>query len=514
MAEQAKDLTGPDLAAGIALESLLENTPLLGHAGGEAVVLVRRGEEISALAASCSHYGGPLAEGLVVGGTLRCPWHHARFSLETGEAVGAPALSAVACFEVTRADGRVRVGARKGVPARRLAAGVPASVVVLGSGAAGAAAVEMLRQEGYRGPLTLVGAEAPVDRPNLSKDYLAGTAPEEWIPLRPPEFYRDLDVELILGDPATALDSRAHVVTLQSGRRLGYGALLLAPGAEPVRLPIPGAELPHVRTLRTLDDSRALIGIASRATQAVVIGASFIGLEAAASLRHRGLTVHVVGKETLPLERVLGAEVGRFIQKLHADQGVHFHLGTGPRSISAREVELESGDRLAAELVVMGVGVRPRVQLAEAAGLQIDNGVVVDEQLRASAPDVWAAGDAARVPDPRSGESVRVEHWVAAERQGQAAARSMLGRGSRFVDVPFFWSAHYDVVLRVVGHASSWDAVTVHGSLEAREATVAYQRGGVVLQVLTVGRDAVSLAAEAAMERGDANGLQEILERG
>jgi len=511
MSEQANELVGPDLEAGIEVKELAEHKPLLGHWRGEAVVLIRRGDQISALGASCSHYGGPLAEGLVVGETLRCPWHHACFSLKTGEALGGPALSAVPCFEVARSGGRVTVGAKRTPPARSLRSGVPASVVVVGSGASGAAAVEMLRQEGYRGPITLIGGEAPVDRPNLSKDYLAGTAPEEWIPLRPLDFYRELNVELVLGNPAVALDPKAHTVTLQSGRRVGYGALLFSPGAEPVRLPIPGADLPHVRTLRTLEDSRALIDFASRAKQVVIIGAGFIGLEAAASFRHRRLTVHVVGKETLPLERVLGPEVGRFVQGLHVEQGVRFHLGTGPRSISAQEVELENGEKLAADLVVMGVGVRPRVQLAEAAGLRVDNGVTVDTQLRTSAPDVWASGDVASVPDPRSGERLRIEHWVVAERQGQAAARSILGRGSPFSDVPFFWSAHYDVVLRTIGHARSWEAIEIRGNLEARDATVAYRRGGTVLQVVTIGRDAVSLAAEAAMERGDTAALESVL---
>jgi apoptosis-inducing factor 3 len=513
MAEQPKELIGPDFTAGIELERLRDNEPLLGHAHGEAVVLVRQGNLVSAVGASCTHYGGPLNEGVVVGETLRCPWHHARFNLKTGEAVGAPALNPVACFEVIRTAERVTVGARKPVPVRTCTSGVPASVVVIGSGAAGAAAVETLRREGYHGPVTLVGGEAPVDRPNLSKDYLAGTAPEEWIPLRPPEFYRELEVDLVVGDEAVALDPPHHEVALKSGRRLTYGALLLAPGSEPVRLPIPGADLPHVRTLRTLEDSRAIIRLAAQAKKVVIIGASFIGLEVAASLRHRGLPVQVVAKEALPLERILGPEVGRFLQALHVEHGVTFHLQTGPRSISASQVELENGERLDADLVVMGVGVRPRVALAQAAGLWVDNGVVVDAQLRTGSPDIWAAGDVARLPDARSGELVRIEHWVFAERQGQAAARSMLGRGASFRDLPFFWSAHYDVAINVVGHASSWDGLEVQGSLEARDATVVYRRGAVVLQVATIGRDRVSLVAEAAMERADLAALVGVLGR-
>jgi NADPH-dependent 2,4-dienoyl-CoA reductase/sulfur reductase-like enzyme/nitrite reductase/ring-hydroxylating ferredoxin subunit len=513
MGEQAKELIGPDLTAGLELASLRENEPFLGHAHGEAVVLVRQGDLVSAVGATCTHYGGPLSEGVVVGETLRCPWHHARFNLKTGEPVGAPALNAIACYEVTRSGARITIGARRTCAARSATSGVPGSVVVVGSGAAGAAAVETLRREGYRGPLTLVGGEAPVDRPNLSKDYLAGTAPEEWIPLRPPEFYRELDVELVLGDEARAIDPKRHEVTLKSGRRLGYGALLLATGAEPIRLPIPGADLPHVRTLRTLEDSRAIIRLAAQAKQVVIIGASFIGLEVAASLRHRGVPVHVVAKGALPLERILGPEVGRFIQALHLEHGVNFHLQTGPRSISAGQVELENGERLAADLVVMGVGVRPRVELAKAAGLWVDNGVVVDAQLRTGSPDIWAAGDLARLPDARSGELVRIEHWVFAERQGQAAARSILGRGASFRDLPFFWSAHYDVTLNVVGHASSWDGLEIQGSLEARDAAVVYRRGAVILQVATVGRDRLSLNVEAAMERADLGALVGLLGR-
>jgi NADPH-dependent 2,4-dienoyl-CoA reductase/sulfur reductase-like enzyme/nitrite reductase/ring-hydroxylating ferredoxin subunit len=513
MGEQPKELIGPDFAAGIDLEQLRDSEPLLGHAHGEPVVVVRQGDLVSAVGASCTHYGGPLSEGLVVGETLRCPWHHARFNLKTGEAVGAPALNPIGCFEVTRNAGRITVGARKPVPTRSCTSGVPVSVVVIGSGAAGAAAVETLRREGYRGPVTMVGGEAPVDRPNLSKDYLAGTAPEEWIPLRPPEFYRELEVDLVVGDEAVGLDPQRHEVTLKSGRRLTYGALLLAPGAEPVRLPIPGADLPHVRTLRTLEDSRAIIRLAAQAKQVVIIGASFIGLEVAASLRHRGLPVQVVAKGAIPLERILGREVGRFLQALHVEHGVNFHLQTGPRSISATQVELENGQRLDADLVVMGVGVRPRVALAQAAGLWVDNGVVVDAQLRTGSRDIWAAGDVARLPDARSGELVRIEHWVFAERQGQAAARSILGRGTSFRDLPFFWSAHYDVVINVVGHAASWDALDIQGSLEAREATVVFRRGAVVLQVATIGRDRVSLAAEAAMERADLAALVGLLGR-
>jgi len=509
-ANESETLTGPDLAAGLSIDELTDGEPVLGHARGEAVVVVRRAGDVFATGARCTHYGGPLAEGLVVGDTLRCPWHHACFRLATGEAVGAPALDPIASFEVLRDGDRVRVGARRPDPSPRRPARSPESIVVLGSGAAGAAAVETLRREGYDGPVVLIGSEPPVDRPNLSKDYLAGTAEEGWIPLRPEDFYGSIDVELVTGDPGSALDLGERALTLKSGRRVPFDALLYATGAEPIRLPLPGADRPEVHLLRTFADSRAIIARAESGRRAVVVGASFIGLEVAASLRAREVEVDVVAPDDVPLARVLGPEPGAFVRSLHEERGVRFHLGRKPAAIADGSVSLDDGERLSCDFVVLGVGVRPRLALAEAAGLPIDRGVVVDERLSA-APGVWAAGDVARYPDPRSGERVRVEHWVVAERMGQAAARNMLGADRPYRDVPFFWSAHYDLSLRYVGHAESWDSIEVRGSLEERDALVAYRSGGRVAAVVTLGRDRASLEAEAAMERGDEDALEEVV---
>jgi NADPH-dependent 2,4-dienoyl-CoA reductase/sulfur reductase-like enzyme/nitrite reductase/ring-hydroxylating ferredoxin subunit len=504
-------LTGPDFARGIALSELKEGTPLLGQAEGEAVILVRSGQEVCAVGASCSHYGAPLAEGIVTEGTLRCPWHGARFDLKTGNAVGPPALSPVACFQVEREGSTVRVRGKRDAPRPGKPAMVPSSVVVVGAGAAGAACAELLRREGYEGPITLIGAEdpGPVDRPNLSKDYLAGTAPEEWIPLRTADFYRELNIELVVNDPVATLDTAGRKARLTSGRELAYGALLLATGSEPVRLPIEGARLKHVHTLRTLADSRAIISQASTAKRAVVIGSSFIGLEAAASLRQRGLEVTVVGPDTTPLARVLGDEVGRFLRQVHESKGVAFRLGVKPSRIDEQQVTLSDGGTLPADLVVMGVGVKPRTALAEAAGLRVDNGILVDEHLRTSVPGVWAAGDVARYP--HNGHLVRIEHWVVAQRQGQAAARAMLGQDRPFRAVPFFWSNHPDVAMGYIGHVERWDKLVVHGSLEAKDACVAYWEGGRIRAVATIGRDRVRLLAEAAMERGDDRALEQIV---
>jgi NADPH-dependent 2,4-dienoyl-CoA reductase/sulfur reductase-like enzyme/nitrite reductase/ring-hydroxylating ferredoxin subunit len=506
-------LTGPDLALGIAANDLADGGLLLGHAGGEAVLLARRGAEVFAVGATCTHYGGPLVEGLFVGEEVRCPWHHACFSLVTGEPTRAPALSALPCFDVTSRDDKLYVLGRRDVATVRLAQTGPTSVVIVGAGAAGNACAEALRRERYAGPIALVGAEAtgPVDRPNLSKDYLAGNAPEEWIALRGEDFYREHDIELVTSTRVTSIDVGRRHVELDGKASRPYGALVLATGAEPVRLTISGAGAPHVMVLRTLADSRAIIAKARGSKRVVVIGASFIGLETAASLRARGLEVHVVAHEPIPLGRVLGSEIGSAVKRLHEHHGVHFHLGAAVSAIERDAVLLANGERVAGDMVVAGVGVRPEVGLAAQAGLTVDRGIVVDERLRTSAPDVWAIGDAARWPDPRSGESIRVEHWVVAERMGQIAAKSVLGANVRCDLVPFFWSAHYDLTINYVGHAERWDRVDMTGDIEARDAAVAFRRDGLTLAVATIGRDHAALEAEAAMERGDEAALRKIV---
>jgi len=428
--------------------------------------------------------------------------------------LGAPALRAVDCYEVQQHGERVTVGHKKSLPPPNSPPSSIGAIVIIGAGAAGAAAAERLRGLGSKASIILIGDEepGPVDRPNLSKDYLAGTAPEDWLPLRTRKFYEEIGVDLRIGDAATALDPTRKTVTLASGKTLPYDALLLALGAEPLRLSL-GAASPPLFTLRTVADSRAIIRAAGAARRAVVIGSSFIGLETAASLRARGLEVDVVSLDRFPLERVLGEELGRFVQKLHEDRGVRFHLATSARASGPQGIELADGRSLPTDLIVLGVGVRPRTDLAEKAGLRTDNGIVVDSFLRTSAAGIWAAGDSARYPEPRLGTSVRIEHWVVAQRQGQAAARDMLGLGTPFQEVPFFWSQHYDVTLAYVGHADSWDTVDVQGSLAKRDATVIYRRAGRVLAVVTVGRDHQSLEIEAALESGAGVELDSLLAR-
>lgn len=512
MGEEQVESRGPDLGAGVPLSTIPEGGTLTGHARGKPVLVTRRDDRVFAVGAVCTHYGGPLPEGLVVGDTVRCPWHHACFSLRTGEALRAPALKPLARWRAEVRDGSVFVieelesgdGATP-EPGRSAIVSPPSSILIVGAGAAGSAAAEMLRREGYEGPLTVIDPDdaAPYDRPNLSKDYLAGTAPEEWIPLRDREFYSRHGIELVRGVRAKAIDSPRKQVLLTDGRQVGFDRLLLAPGAEPIRLELPGADLPHVRYLRSLADSREIIVRAGAANRAVIIGAGFIGLEVAASLRTRGLEVHLIAPAAQPLQSVLGPELGGFVRYLHERRGVVLHLPRHAAAISNEAVTLDDGQVLPADLVVVGVGVRPSIDLARTAGAEIHRGVLVDEFLQTRVPGIFAVGDIARWPDTRTGGLIRVEHWVVAQRQGQTAARNMLGRRERFDAVSFFWSAHYDTTVLYVGHAPEWDQAEVEGDLAGGEAVVRYRSRGRTRAVATVGRDRAALEAEWALERLD-----------
>lgn len=504
MADADVKLEGPDFSKGILLESLKDGALLAGHAHGEKMLMARQGSEVFALGTHCTHYGAPLADGLLVGDTVRCPWHHACFSLRSGEVLRAPALSPIPCWKVELLGGMAYVREKLQHPRHNNSAapGQPQSIVIIGAGGAGNAAAEMLRQLGFSGRMTLLSADEapPYDRPNLSKGVLSGASTADFNPPHSADFYKQLEIELKLNARVSRIDPATRQVELEDGSQLGYDALLLATGADPVHLDLPGAHLPHVHYLRTLADCDALVGNAKTAKSAVVIGASFIGLEVAASLRARHIDVHVVGREAIPMEKVLGPVVGNFIRQLHEQHGVSFHLENSPASIDASGVSLQSGERLDADLVVIGVGVKPNLALAQQAGLAIDRGVIVNEYLETSLSGIFAAGDIARWPDPLSGQSIRVEHWALAQRQGQTAARNMLGMCERFDAVPFFWTEQYDFTLGYVGHAENFDAVEIDGKLDERNCHVTYTRGGKKLAVAVIGRDLEGLRAEVELE--------------
>ena len=520
MSGHSDELTGPDLVKGVGISSVAAGEMITGHAFGEPVLLVHVEPNWFAVGAKCTHYSAPLAEGVLVGETIRCAWHHACFELHNGAASHAPALNDLPCYDVALESDIVRVtrkrtgGQLRGRDSRPRGSRAPekvafepdpisgpSSVVIVGAGAAATGCAEMLRREGYCGPVTLIDGDpdAPYDRPNLSKDYLAGSAPEDWLQLHPGEFYEAQHMEILSGVTARTIDAKARTVLLSDGSTRPYGALLIATGATPIRLDIPGGN--RVLYLRTLADCRGIIDKARNAKHAVVIGASFIGLEVTASLVARGLQVHVVAPEKLPLERVLGTELGALIQSVHEEKGVTFHLGRTAKAVEPGAVILDDGSRIEAELVVAGVGVRPNLDLAESAGVIIDKGIAVNEFLETSVSGIFAAGDVARWPDAYSDARLRVEHWVVAERQGQVVARNMLGFRDRFDDIPFFWSAHYDKVsIQYTGHVERWDETRIEGDVMKMDCAVSYMVGGKRRAMATINRDRQNLENEVAME--------------
>ena len=348
MAEDKTKENSADFAQGISLDQLPDGGKLVGHFNGEDVLLVRSGDEIFAVSPHCTHYNGPLAEGLVVGDTVRCPWHHACFDLRTGEALRAPGLDPIACWNVEQRDGTISVRGKRERPKpkpRGKTPGEPEKIVIIGGGAAGFAAAEMLRRRGYQNRIAMLSSEdaLPYDRPNLSKDYLAGAIPFKYVPLKDERFYADNAIETRLGKAARELDLRSREVVLTGGERIPYDRLLLATGAEPVRLTIPGADQPHVHTLRSLADCQAIIEGAKAAVRVVVIGASFIGLEVAASLRARKLEVDVVAPDKLPMERILGSDMGNFIRT--TPRGAWRELSSGKQACCHRWQEGETRER-------------------------------------------------------------------------------------------------------------------------------------------------------------------------
>lgn len=511
MADDTETLEGPDLAVGVRIDQIADGGLLLGHVDAKPVVLVRQGEELFALGAVCTHQGGPLAEGLVVDGGVRCPWHHACFDLRTGLPSRPPALDPVDCYQVEVTAGTATVTRKRPAEPRAslkptrdsTAVALPASIVIIGGGAAGLCAAQTLRREGYTGPVTMLSADdsAPYDRTNLSKGVLSGDIEEDANDLHPPQFYRDNAIDLRLGTRVERIHVDEHEVKLADGERVAYEALLIATGAEPVKLDVPGASLPHVHYVRSAADCHRLLTQARSAKTAVIIGASFIGLEVASGLCARGIEVHVVGRETGLMANVLGKELGAFLQQLHEKKGVIFHLETTASTINEDEVILTNEETLQADLVVVGIGVRPRLELAEAAGLAVDRGVIVDRYLQTSAPGIYAAGDIALWPGPLTGERVRIEHWVVAEHQGQTAALNMLGRRKPYDAVPFFWTEQQGFGLSYVGHATGFDEVRLDGNLSKRDCTISYLKRGRELAAAFVHRDHAGLLKELEFER-------------
>jgi apoptosis-inducing factor 3 len=501
---EAASATGPDFSQGISLAEISLGRTVAGRVGDDSVLLSNLDGELFAIGGTCTHYGGALAEGIIEGGAARCPLHHACFDLRTGAALRAPALDPVDRWlvevEGDRAFVRRKLEAEPTLPQQQH--GDVQRVVIVGGGAAGLACALELRRLGFEGDVTMLSADSdpPCDRPNLSKDYLGGEMPEEWLWLRGDDWYADNRIDLRLSTDVARIDAAGRTVHCQSGEQFPFDRLLIATGAEPNRLNLPGFDSPNVFRLRSVSDSRAIAEQARPGAHVAIIGASFIALEAAASLRHRGVEVDIVSVEEVPLDHVFGTDLGQQLKALHERNGVRFHLSSVVAGLDGDAVELAGGERISADFVLVAIGVRPRTALAESAGATVDNGVIVDAQMQTSLPGIFAAGDIARYPDPISGEAARIEHWVVAERQGEVAAANMLGHRKRFDSAPFFWTEQYGVSLRYVGRASGWDAVTVEGNVESGSLVARYFTDGVHCATATIGRDRENLEDELTLE--------------
>lgn len=482
-------------------------------AEGKEILLARVNGNFHAVGAHCTHYGAPLVEGVLNGERLVCPWHHACFNITTGDLQEPPAFDALPRYEVKIENDQVVVRVPDDASDRRtplMAKRDPKDkrlFVIAGGGAAGYAAAQTLREDGFTGRLVLVTREKhlPYDRPNLSKEYLQGNAEPEWIPLRSDDFFAEHDIEVTQGREITRVDAAKKTITFANGEVLRCDALLLATGGEPRKLPFQSGAQSNVFLLRSYDDSDQIIAAAEKGKRAVVIGASFIGMEVAASLTTRGCEVTVVAPDAVPFEKILGAKIGQLFQDIHEENGVKFKLGVSVAGFSGGErinaVELENDERLDTDLVVVGVGVRPATKFLEGVTLHRDGGIIVDEHMRA-ADGVFAAGDIAYFPHPLTGERQRIEHWRTAMQQGRIAAHNMAGKKISYEAVPFFWTRQFDAGLLYAGHAASWDEIVYQGDVRARDFLAFYIRVGRVLSVAGMNRDREMAAAEELMRLG------------
>jgi 3-phenylpropionate/trans-cinnamate dioxygenase ferredoxin reductase subunit len=366
--------------------------------------------------------------------------------------------------------------------------------VIVGASLCGGRAAETLRKEGFDGRLVLIGAEPdrPYERPPLSKEYLQGKSERERLFLRPPEFYEDQEIELRLGVRATGIDVRERALAMEGGEQLRFDKLLIATGGRVRRLSAPGAEMEGIHYLRTVADCEAIAAGLAAGRRVVVIGAGFIGAEVAASARTKGLEVMVLEVADVPLARALGPEMGGIYAEIHREQGVDLRLSAGvARFEGSRRVErvvTTRGDAIDCDLVVVGVGMEAEVGLVEGTGIQVANGIIVDEYCRTGLEGVFAAGDVANFPNPILGERMRVEHWANAQNQGVAAARAMLGELEPYAEVPWFWSDQYELNMQYVGHASAWDEVVLRGDVAGRLFTAFYLKDGGLRAAMALNR--------------------------
>ena len=492
----------------VAEDQLKEGAPIAARIGTRTVFLTRVEGRIYAMGGKCSHYGGHLEKGRLQDHIITCPLHTARFDVRTGQVQAPPALDDLAGYETKVEGGAVYV--------RKIRAEVPSvprgdddrTFLILGAGAGGLNAALALRKIGFAGRVLMATAEAdmPYDRPDLSKGFMAGGTARDQLALQPEAVYQRLGIEILKEHRATGVDRRAKTVVFSNRRKLRYDRLLLATGGTPRVPDIKGTRLSGFFVLRSLRDADAITAAISGAKAVAVIGGSFLGLEVAASLRSRGLEVHVIAPEPVLMARVFGAEIGAFIRRRHEKSGIVFHLERTATEISGGKkvsgVVLSDGSRIAAQVVIAGIGVVPATGYLETSGLLVKGVVPVDARFQTADPDIFAVGDIALIPDPVTGEARRVEHWVEAERQGRHAAWGLAGIAKDYCETPFFWTNQGDVSIKYAGYASSFDRVAFRGDLEAEKVLIGYYREGALRAVASLGRTKEFLAVIEIIKAG------------
>ncbi|TVR67206.1 MAG: pyridine nucleotide-disulfide oxidoreductase [Spirochaetaceae bacterium] len=477
----------------------------------ESVLLVRKGESLFAWSNACPHVGCPLSWGHIHGDEIVCGCHNARFDITTGKLLSAPAVDDLPAYEVREEEGEVFVGKQHPLSFSMPAGSDSRSVVILGSGAGGSAAAESLRREGFAGRIVMITPEEerPYDRTLLSKFFLAGDMGFDALAMRPAAFYEEMKIELMTGRRATEVKPAARSVVLDDGSEVSGDFLVLATGAAPRRLHVPGADQAGVFVLRSFKEGQQLREAVAGAGKAVVIGASFIGTETAAYMVSRGIDVTVVAPESVPFEQVLGPDVGKRFVRMHTDNGVTLRLGSQVSRITgngtADGVELSDGTVLPADLVVVGIGVTPVVDYIESSGLARDGAVPVKRNLETSAPGVYAIGDIAKV----HGEE-RVEHWVVAQRHGEEVARSILGTGGGLSYAPFFWTRQFETSFAYIGSAPDYDETRINGDVENGSFLIGYFREGFLAAVGTMGKGKSLIRYGLLLDKGEKISIQDF----
>ena len=472
---------------------------------GREILLTRIKDSYNALGANCTHYGAPLSEGVLCNGVIMCPWHHACFDAKTGNLLDPPARDSLPKYETKIAGDDIIVLVPEELETSRIPDMIKLNssdnrnYVIVGGGAAGNAAAQSLREGGYTGKIMMITEENrfPYDRPNLSKDYLSGEAQPEWMPLRGEDFYKENGIEILFNRKVKGVDVAAKEIIFDDNNRMKYGKILLATGGVPRNINIPGANLKNIFYLRSFEDCDKIIEACKKASKAVVIGASFIGMEAAYSLHERKLNVTVVAPEEVPFKNIFGNEIGNLIKNLQEDHGIKFKLSTQLSKFEGDEkvgsVVLSNGEKIECDLVVIGIGVKPATDFIKGINLEKDGSIKVDEYLRAD-EDTFAAGDIATFP--YNGNNIRIEHWRLAEQMGRIAGFNMAGKKIKFNKQPFFWTAQAGLNIRYAGYAKDWDETITWGNINSKEFITFLVKNNKVAAVIGSNRNAEIVAGE------------------